>query len=84
MNICYDEHHPMYKITYKPNHYDELNNEWFVCEKCFGKQEFFGAVSEIESIVSLHNYQNIGLEINHLDIMTRTISRKLKKSLLIT
>jgi len=80
MNICHDRHDPMYKITYKSN---LIDNEWFVCEKCFGKQEFFGAADEIESITSLITSKEIRLEIDNLHIMTRTISRKLKKLLLV-
>ncbi|EIJ66653.1 hypothetical protein BD31_I1849 [Candidatus Nitrosopumilus salaria BD31] len=83
MNVCYDGHTPMYRIKYKSEKSNKIPNEWLVCENCFGKQEFFGAADEIESIVSLHNYHVIRLEINHLYAMTKTVSKKLKKTLLI-
>jgi len=83
MNYCYDRHDPMYKIKYKPTSLNAVPNEWLVCENCFGKQEFFSAVDEIESIVSLRNSLKIPLEIHHLLIMTKTMSKKLKKILLV-
>lgn len=83
MNYCYDRHDPMYKIKYKPTHPNALPNEWLVCENCFGKQEFFGVADEIESIVSLRTSLSIPLEIDQLSIMTRTVSKKLKKILLV-
>ena len=81
MNSCNDRHEPVYKIKYKPIQLGAVPSEWFVCEHCFGKEEFFGAVDEIESIVSLRNFSEIRLDIDHLLIMTRTISKKLKKML---
>ncbi len=81
MNYCYDRHDPMYKIKYKPIHPNTISNEWLVCENCFGKQEFFGASDEIESIVSLRDSLKIPLEIDQLSIMTRTVSKKLKQIL---
>jgi len=83
MNICHDEHYPQYKITYKSNSIGGIDDEWLVCEECFGKQEFFGIADEIKSIVSLRTHRGIQLEIDNLSIMTRTVSRKLKKSLLV-
>ena len=81
MNTCYDGHTPIYKIKYNPNQPKGLSQEWLVCEKCFGKPEFFGSINEIESIVSLHSTQEIRLKIEHISIMTHTITAKLKKSL---
>jgi len=83
MNYCYDRHDPMYKIKYKPTSPNAVPSEWLVCENCFGKQEFFSAVDEIESIVSLRNSLKIPLEMHHLLIMTKTMSKKLKKILLV-
>lgn len=81
MNYCNDRHEPVYKIKYKPIRLGAIPSEWLVCENCFGKEEFFGAIDEIESIVSLRNFSEIRLNIDHLLIMTRTISKKLKKIL---
>jgi len=81
MNFCNEQHVPMYKIKYKITHNDKIPNECLVCEKCFGKQEFFGTSDEIESIISLRNYLKIRLEIDHLSIMTREVSKKLKNNL---
>lgn len=76
-------HEPMYKIKYKPTPPNTIPSEWLVCENCFGKQEFFGTADEIESIMSLRNSLNISLEIDQLSIVTRTVSNKLKKILLV-
>ena len=81
MNSCNDRHEPIYKIKYKPLTFGGNVSEWLVCERCFGKQEFFGASEEIESIVSLRDCIEIGLEINHLSIMTGTVTKKLKNQL---
>ena len=81
MNYCYDRHDAIYKIKYKPSTSGGLSQEWFVCEKCFGKPEFFGAINEIESIISLHSSQEIRFKIEHISIMTQTITEKLKKTL---
>lgn len=83
MNYCYDRHDPMYKIKYKPTLPNTIPSEWLVCENCFGKQEFFGAADEIESIISLRDSLKIELKIDQLSIMTRTVSKKLKKILLV-
>ena len=83
MNSCNDRHEPIYKIKYKPLTIGGNVSEWLVCEKCFGRQEFFGAAEEIESIVSLRNYFEIGLKIEHLSILTGTVTKKLKKQLLV-
>ena len=83
MNYCHDNHDPMYKITYKPTPPNNIPSEWLVCENCFGKQEFFDSTDEIESILPLRNSLNISLEIDQLSIMTRTVSNKLKKILLV-
>ena len=82
MNSCDDRHKLIYKIKYKPLTLGGHTGEWLVCERCFGKQEFFGASEEIESIVSLRDYIEIGLEIQHLSIMTGTVTKKLKNHLL--
>jgi len=82
MNSCNDRHKPIYKIKYKTLTLGGRASEWLVCERCFGKQEFFGAAEEIESIISLSDYIEIGLEIEHLDIMTGTVTKKLKNHLL--
>lgn len=47
MNKCHDRHELTYKIKYKPLSPRQPSPEWYVCEKCFGKPEFFGAVNEI-------------------------------------
>ena len=83
MNSCNDRHKPIYKIKYKPLTLGGYASEWLVCERCFGKQEFFGAAEEIESIVSLRDCIEIGLEIQHLSIMTGTVTKKLKNQLLV-
>lgn len=82
MNSCNDRHDPIYKIKYKSLTPDGNVSEWLVCEKCFGRQEFFGSAEEIESIVSLGGCIEIGLKIEHLSIMTGTVTKKLKNSLL--
>jgi hypothetical protein len=81
MNTCNDRHEPIYKLRYKPTSPGGIYSEWLVCEQCFGKEEFFGSAEEIESIVSLRNNAEIRLNIVHLSIMTRTITKKLKKIL---
>ena len=83
MNSCNERHEPIYKIKYKPLTIGGNVSEWLVCERCFGRQEFFGAAEEIESIVSLRNYFEIGLKIEHLSIMTGTVTKKLKNHLLV-
>ncbi len=83
MNSCNDRHDPIYKIKYKPLIFGGHVSEWLVCERCFGRQEFFGAAEEIESIVSLRDYIEIGLNIEHLSIMTGTVTKKLKNQLLV-
>ena len=83
MNFCNDRHDTIYKIKYKPLTVGGNVSEWLVCERCFGKQEFFGATEEIESIVSLRDCIEIGLEIKHLSIMTGTVTKKLKNQLLV-
>ena len=74
MNSCNQQHVPMYKIKYKITHNDKIPNEWLVCEKCFGKQEFFGTYDEIESIISLRNSSKIRLELDHPSPVTKIIS----------
>ena len=83
MNQCNDRHESMYKIKYKPTALNGIMSEWLVCENCFGKKEFFGEAQEIESITSLRNHDEIRLEIDHLSIMTNTVTKKLKKILLL-
>ena len=83
MNYCYDGHTPIYKIKYKPTQPDGHYPEWLVCEKCFGKPEFFGSINEIDSIISLRNSQEIRFKIEHISIMTQTVTAKLKKILLV-
>jgi len=82
MNSCDDRHKLIYKIKYKPLTLGGHASEWLVCERCFGKQEFFGAAEEIESIVSLRDCIEIRLEIDHLSTMTGTVTQKLKNHLL--
>ncbi|MFQ5781765.1 MAG: hypothetical protein ACE5GR_01760 [Nitrosopumilus sp.] len=82
MNFCYDRHEPIYKIKYKPERRGGQSTEWHVCEQCFGKPEFFGSINEIESIVSLRNSQEITFEIEHISIMTQTVTAKIKKALI--
>ena len=81
MNFCNDRHDPTYKIKYKPLNPSQPSPEWYVCEKCFGKPEFFGAVNEIEVITSLKNCLEVKLEIEHLSIMTNTVASKIYKKL---
>ena len=83
MNQCNDRHESTYKIKYKPTKLGGIMSEWLVCENCFGKKEFFGKAEEIESIISLRNHNEIRLEINHLSILTNTVTKKLKKILLL-
>ena len=78
MNICNDQHSPMYKITYKPTTLSSVSDEWLVCEKCFGKEEFFGKSGEIESITSLRNSNKIRLELDHPSTVTEIISETQK------
>ena len=73
MNNCNDQHSPMYKITYKPTVLTSVDNEWLVCEKCFGKEEFFGKSGEIESITSLRNSSKIRLELEQSSPVTEII-----------
>ena len=73
MNNCNDQHSPMYKIIYKPTALDSVSNEWLVCEKCFGKEEFFGKSGEIESITSLRNSSKIRLELEQSSLVTEII-----------
>jgi len=81
LNYCYDRHTPVYKIKYKPTHSGGISSEWSVCEKCFGKPEFFGSINEIESIISLEKSQEIKFQIEHISIMTKTITKKIKQAL---
>ena len=81
MNTCYDRHTPIYKIRYKPERPGGQSSEWYVCEKCFGKPEFFGSINEIESIVSLQNSQEIRFQIEHISLMTQTVTEKLRRAL---
>lgn len=83
MNSCDDGHEPNYKIKYKHLTIGGNIHEWLVCEKCFGRQEFFGTTEKIESIISLRNYIEIRLNIKHLSIMTGTVTKKLKNHLLV-
>ncbi len=78
MNNCDDQHPPMYKITYKPTAIGRVTNEWLVCEKCFGKEEFFGKSGEIESITSLRNSSKIRLELDHPSTVTEIIPKTQK------
>jgi len=78
MNNCNDQHSPMYKITYKPTTLTNVSNEWLVCEKCFGKEEFFGKSGEIESIISLRNSNKIRLELDDPSTVTEIISETQK------
>jgi len=80
MNYCYDRHTPIYKIKYKPSKPGGMSSEWSVCENCFGKSEFFGSINEIESIISLQNSQEIKFKIEHISIMTQTITEKIRKT----
>jgi hypothetical protein len=68
----------MYKITYKPTTLTNVSNEWLVCEKCFGKEEFFGKSGEIESITSLRNSNKIRLEHDDPSTVTEIISETQK------
>ncbi len=77
MNICYDRHTPRYQIKYKPSRPGGLTSVWLVCEKCFGKPEFFGSINEIESIVSLENSQEIRFKIEYISLMTEKIGEKI-------
>ena len=81
MNYCHNEHIPTHKIKYTPSYPGDISSELAICEKCFGKPEFFGAMNEIESIVSLRDSREIQFQIEHISIMTKTITKKFKKSL---
>ena len=81
MNTCYDRHDPKYQIKYKSSRPRSLPSTWLVCEKCFGKPEFFGSINEIESIVSLENSQEIRFKIEYISLMTETIGEKILKHL---
>ncbi len=81
MNTCYDVHDPKYKIKYKPSRSGGLPSVWLVCEKCFGKPEFFGSINEIESIISLERSQEIKFKIEHISLMTEKIGEKILKRL---
>jgi len=83
MNFCNDRHEPIYKIKYTPVTFVGNVSEWLVCDKCFGRQEFFDGSEDVESIVSLRNCMNPGLKIDHLSIMTGIVTTKLKNCLLI-
>ncbi len=81
MNTCYDRHDPKYKIKYKSSRLGGFSSMWLVCEKCFGKPEFFGSINEIESIISLEHSQEIRFKIEHISIMTEKIGEKILKHL---
>ena len=81
MNYCNDRHEPVYKIKYKSTQLGGMPSEWSVCEYCFGKSEFFGSINEIESIIALRQSQEIRFHIEHIAIMTRTLTEKIKKAL---
>ncbi len=81
MNTCYNRHNPKYKIKYKTSRTGGLPSVWLVCEKCFGKPEFFGSINEIESIISLENSQEIKFKIEHISLMTEKIGEKILKHL---
>jgi len=81
LNYCNDRHEPAYKIKYKSTQPGGIPSEWSVCEYCFGKSEFFGSINEIESIISLRQSQEIRFHIEHIAIMTRTLTEKIKKAL---
>jgi len=81
MNTCYDLHDPKYKIKYKPSRPGGLRSVLLVCEKCFGKPEFFGSINEIESIISLERSQEIKFKIEHISLMTEKIGEKILKRL---
>jgi len=52
-----------------------------VCEKYFGKPEFFGSINEIDSITSLEPSQEIRFKIEHISIITEKIGEKILKHL---
>ncbi len=81
MNTCYDKHTPKYKIKYKPSRSGSQSSIWLVCERCFGKPEFFGSINEIESIISLERSQEIKFQIEHISLMTEKIGEKIQKHL---
>jgi len=81
MNYCNDRHEPVYIIKYKSSQPGGIPSEWSVCEFCFGKSEFFGSINEIQSIISLRKSQEIRFKIEHISLMTKTITEKLKKML---
>ena len=82
MNLCRDGHKPLYKIKYKSDNSVIPSSDWFVCEQCFGKPDFFGSSDEIESIVPLDGYLNMIFEIDNLSKMTDTVTNKLQKTLM--
>ena len=57
--------------------------ETFILELFFSSGSGFVSTKEIESIVSLRDCIEIGLEIDHLSIMTGTVAKKLKNHLLV-
>ena len=81
MNTCYDRHDPKYKIKYKSSKSGGHSSIWLVCEKCFGKPEFFGSINEIESIISLEHSKEIKFKIEHISIMTEKIGEKILQHL---
>ncbi len=83
MKFCNNSHNQVYKIKRNPVSFDGYVNGRLVCEKCFGRQKFFGDIGEIESITSLKNYEHVGSDLDHLFIMTGTSAKKLKNVLLI-
>ena len=82
MNFCNDRHTPLYKVKYRPITLGGNKMEWFVCERCFGKKEFFGVAEEIESIISLRNHEDLGMNVEHILVMTNTVTHKIRDNLL--
>ncbi len=81
MNFCHNGHKPLYKIKYKSDNLDIFFDEWFVCDQCFGKPDFFGASGEIESIIPIDSYLEMILEIDNLSKMTNAVTAKFQKIL---
>ena len=81
MNSCNDRHDPTYKIKYKPLNPSQPSPEWYVCEKCFGLPEFFGAANEIEVIAPLKNCLTINFDFKHLSLLTETVTSKITQKL---
>lgn len=52
MNICNENHHPIYKVTYSGSPGSNYYPEWLVCQKCFNNLEGF-STSRILSINKL-------------------------------